>query len=197
MTLKDYYDIITFELKDYKLPWEYLRIQINNARREIAKRTRCLHCVSTISSVVGDNMYRIPHSEQNDAYVDLVDVLDVTYDSKPLQWVNPHEMTYKAYIVVQSTPEYWTYYGGESQLTGYIQLEPTPNEVKTISVRAIQFPQPLEASAQSCELNDVIQKIVIDQVVAEILLKRGQPEGRTLLREVEKRIYQNTWLKSL
>jgi len=196
MTLKDYNDIIQYELKDYDLPWEYVHHQVNTARREIAKLTRCLQCRSTLTSRIGDNQYRVPRSERDNDYIDIVMVLGVKYDGLVLEWLNNDEISYRSESSSQGTPTHWAYFGGEAQPTGYIQLEPTPDAEKEIEVRAIQYPQPLIYPSDECELNDVVQKIVSDLVVGEIMTKRGRPEGATLLRLVHMRIYQNMWLLS-
>jgi hypothetical protein len=179
------------------LSWEYLRRQVNQARREIAKRTRCLHCTSYLTSVVGTSKYRVPHSSNDSTFVDCAEVLDVLYDDETLIWINEREMVYKASFAATGTPIYWSYFGGVAQVTGYVQLEPTPNEAKTIRIHAIQLPLPLVYDYSICELNDIIQKIVVNYVEGEIMTKRGHPEGVQLLRMCEKSIYDNMWLKSL
>ena len=195
--LKDYIDRIRFDLKDPKMPWEALRLQINAARRKIAKRTRCLECRSSCDSEKDEGKYQVPRSEKDNTFVDCVEVLDVYYDGTLLEWINPWEMRYKLQTEVSDVPAWYSYFGGIAQPTGYIQLYPFPNEsFKTILIHAIQFPQPLVSRNDACELNDIIQDIVIDYVEAKILLKKWHPQAHTLLRLVEKDIKDNVKLKS-
>lgn len=197
MTLRDYIDQIRFELNDEKMSWEYARVQVNHARREIAKRTRCQHCTSILTTTIGGNKYRIPYASSDSDFVDVIEVLDVLYDGEPLDWINNQEMVYKESLASSGTPIYWSYFGGEAQPSGYVQVEPKPDAAKTLKIHAIQFPLPLINNTDTCELNDVIQQMVVNKVVGEILLKRGHPEGSQILRLVERGIYDNIWLKSL
>ena len=145
----------------------------------------------------GTSKYRIPSASNDSEFVDCAEVLDVLYDGETLDWINNQEMVYKATFEATGVPMYWSYFGGQAQNTGYIQLEPTPNEAKTIRIHAIQLPIPLTSGGQPCELNDIIQKLVVNQVEGEIMTKRGHPEGVQLLRMVERGVIDNIWLKSL
>lgn len=198
MTLDDYIDTIRFELGQLDLPPEYLRRQINYARREVARRTRALECTSQCDSVADQADYRIPHSSNDSTFVDCVTVLDIKYDGNLITWTNPRDMNYRATLEQSGEPIYWCYYGGESQPTGYIKLEPTPDTAgKIIEIHSIQFPLPLINNADICELNDIIQQVVIHYVEGLILSKRGFKEGATLLQLAERGIRDNTKLRSL
>ncbi|MCK4574911.1 hypothetical protein KAU34_00730 [candidate division WOR-3 bacterium] len=196
-TLKDYIDRIRYELKDSKLPWEFLRQTINVGRRKIARKTRCLKCKSQCESTKDEGEYRIPRSGSDNTFVDCVEILDVYYDGELLDWIDPWEMRFKLQTSSSGVPTHYTYFGGHSQLTGYIQLYPFPSEsLKIILIHAIQFPQPLINKNSVCELNDIIHDIVIDYVEAKILVKKWHPQAHTLLKEVKEDIKDNLKLKS-
>lgn len=196
-TLKDYIDRIRYDLKDPKIPWEFLRQAINTTRRKVARKTRCLECRSQCESTKDEGKYRIPRSASDNTFVDCVEILDVYYDGDLLDWIDPWEMRYKLQTESSGVPEWYTYFGGHSQPTGYIQLYPFPNvSLKVILIHAIQFPQPLISKNSVCELNDIIRDIVIDYLEAKIFLKKWHPQAHTLLKEAKEDIRDNVKLKS-
>lgn len=197
MTLGDYIDRIRYELKDQTLDREYLRQKINAARRDIAHSTKCLHCISRCESEAGEGQYRVPHAARDAVFVDLIEVFTCKYDGKILVELTPREMLIrKQYYTTNGTPLYFALFGGEAQPSGWIELLPVPDtSLKVIDVHGAQFPQPFLKENEVCELHDVIQDIVVNQVEGDILLKRWHPAGITMLNRNRDRIRRHTNLK--
>lgn len=184
MNLNDYIGKIRYELKNESLGWEYLRGEINAARRKIARRTRCLQCLSRCESEATVSQYRVPHAERDNEFVDLISIRTLTYDGVPLEELTPRELIFKKqYYTSAGTPLYFALFGAEAQPGGWIELLPVPDtSFKIMEIQGVQYPQPLVEGADICELNDEIQHIVVNQVEGEILLKRWHPAGITMLK---------------
>jgi len=197
MRLKDFVDKIRYELKDPSLEWEYLRQEINAARREIAFKTQCLQCISQCESESGEPRYRVPHAERDNVFVDLIEIFTLKYDGTKLEELTPREMLIKQqYYTSAGTPCYFSLFGGTAQPSGWIELLPTPDtSFKVIEVHGAQFPQPLVAMTDVCELHDIIQKIVVNEVEGGILLKRWHPAGITMLNRNRDKIRDHINLK--
>jgi len=197
MRLRDYVDRIRYELKDPSLGREYLRQKINTARRYTAYITKCLQCVSQCESTAGEGKYRVPHAKRDTeitdlgtTFVDLIEVYTCKYDGDMLDELTPRELRIKQqYYTTNGTPLYFALFGGEAQPGGWIELLPVPDtSLKIIDVHGAQLPLPLIYDNHVCELNDVIQEIVIEQVEGDILLKRWHPAGITMLNRVRDKI---------
>jgi len=196
MTLKDYVDIIRFEMKDNNIPEKYLQTQINLVRREIAYKTRCLECYSECLAEVDVYKYRFPRSSTDTAYVDLVEILTLKYDGVMLEDIAPDEMHYLRENDLTGTPRNFTLIGGKSQPTGFVELWPTPDvSGKTIWIHAIQYPSPLVSMSGVCELQDAIQRIVLNQIVGEYMLKSWRTPGISLINFNKDEIRDHTKLK--
>lgn len=198
MNLANYIDLIKYELKSPDIPFEYLRRKVNAARREIARTTRCLECESQCESQANTYAYQIPHSSNDDAFVDLIEILDCKHKGLLLDWINAREMRYKLEYASYGVPEEYSYFGGESQGNGKLILYPgTQNALETIEISAIQYPLPLIKPIDICEMPDILQEYAAELVEALILIKRWHPQGHTLLNRVTKEIRQHINLRSI
>lgn len=198
MNLINYIDLIKFEIKSPDIPFVYLRRKVNAARREIARTTRCLECESQCESQANTYAYQVPHSSNDDTFVDLIEILDCKHEGLLLDWINASEMRYNLQHITYGVPEEYSYFGGESQGTGKLILYPgTQNAFETIEISAIQYPLPLIHKTDVCEMPDILQEYVSELVEALILIKRWHPQGSTLLNRVNREIRQHINLKSI
>ncbi len=200
INLKSYMDMIRYELKDENIPTEYLKIKINEMRREIAYKTRCMECYSECLAESCVYKYRFPRSSTDTSFVDLIEVLTLEYDGVILEYIDPQEMHLLHETVSSGTPAYYTVIGGKSQPFGWIEVYPTPSESgKTIWIHGIQYPlplvDPLPNSVVYCELQDAIQRIVVNQIVGELMLKAWRTPGISLLNLNREEIRDHTKLR--
>ena len=201
MTLKQYIDNTEVKLRMRGLkpkeipPYEFMRRVVNAARDEIVKQTRCLQSWYTTPSVVNRPDYKMPS--------DCLKILDVFYDSKPLDektnWQMNHLMQY-AYPATGSTsiPKFWSYYGGENQTTAFIYLYPTPNESdKVIKLQANGLPEDLAYRSSTCELPKPYAALVEEAVFMVLMKYRADSQWGVILRFLEERIYDYVNLRVL
>lgn len=200
LNLNGYISVLRLELKDENIPTEYLKMQVNLVRREIAFKTRCQECYSECLAQADVYKYRFPRSSTDPSYVDLIEIKTLKYDSVMLDFVEADEMHYLRENDITGTPRYYTVIGGKSQPSGFVELWPTPDvSGKIIWIHAIQYPlpliDPLPSSVVYCELPDAIQRIVLNQIVGEYMLKSWRSPGISLINFNKDEIRDHTKLK--
>jgi hypothetical protein len=174
-----------------------LRIWINEACRDIARRTDCLRDTDTVTAVASTQAYTMA--------ADVLKIDRVEYvatgqsDRRALQYMDLNSMDkYWGTSQTQSTgtPQYWTSWGTPPALS--LKLYPTPSLGGSIYVYHYRLPAEL-ATNDTSAVNTSIdvpsgwEDVVLDYLEYRAFLKDGQPQRAQMAKQQYEQNLEAIW----